>query len=495
MNTHTSNHGTTKGIILYHKILPILLLLITTIMCTSCTKSVAPDQSSTENISTDDISTETIYTVEPVSSIYKDDYLEACQLFADTYVYLEEKLLISREQFLIDSKGYADSIDWEVGGSEQFIKEIRKLIARFPDHHVSWNIDSSLYTQDYFYNLGLILTVSKDMTIKVGKVIDNSISNISEKDIVLKINGNDAYNEIKEFSSLMPQSTEAGTLETAARMYAVEYKFRPYRDQLDPVTLTLKNSNDDIYDVHLKWSPCALTTSVSESVDEGIMLLTNNALPSLEELPSDIEYINESLPYYYRTVNDTNIAILHVRNFAKWEQEDLDKTMGIIMTSNPDMLFLDLKDTSGGYFDHVLYLSHAIGIHEPFEFYLKVVDPNTHEITESVEDFNTIANTINLTNIWHGKTMLRINSICASGSDFFPRWFQLHDRGLVVGQPTGGAGGGTDDFELTHTKTTISISRRDRQILLDPKPIEGHSVIPEILDDRELMEILKDVIK
>lgn len=454
----------------------IMLIMLIQIILVSC------------NTDTDNLTQEKIIDKNK-AMLYKQDYIQACEIIANQYIYLEEKLHMSSEEFLNMMKNHEESIIW-TGEKKQFISEIRELLAKFPDGHMEWSIDRSMFINNKGMGLGIVLTVDKDEKIIIGKVLEHLSEDIKEGDEVIEINGNPPIEEIMSFSKINPQSTKAANMEVGARRYTVEYPIMPLRDELNDVILKIKKQDESIKEVVLSWRECPMTMTINGPENE--LLLTKNFKPSLEELPKDMNYKNNSLIYYFREINNKNIAILHPRDFANWNQEDLRYVFKEILKKSPDLLVLDLKDTAGGYLDQVLYLSHALGITKEFKYTLNTIDKDTHKPTSTNENLNNIEEKIQINNLYTGPVILRINSICASGSDYFPRWFQLNDRGKIVGMPTGGAGGGTNQFKLTNTKTTISVPLRDRILIDDIKSIEGNSVIPDIIDDRNLIDIITD---
>lgn len=426
-------------------------------------------------------------------NIYKEDYLQACKIISQDYIYLEDKLGITREEFIINCEAYADKLVWSED-KEVFINEIKNLMAMFDDGHINWKLDRSMYIRDRGMSLGLILTKNMDDDIIVGKVFEHLNEDVAVGDKIISIYGIPAYEAIEAFSRLNPQSTHNGSLEKAARMYGVDYPIQPLRPKLNDVIMVVEDSSGQQKELVLEWVESPMTGNVDEANDYNYMLLTKSLNPSLEEIPSDQDSVHPSLIFYYMHINSKNVAVLHPRDFYSWSQNDLDETLQVIMDKSPDLLVVDLKDTAGGNFDQVLYLSHALNIDEDFEFVLDAIEKETHKRIKREKNFNYISDSIDLKNVWKGDVMLRINAICASGSDYFPRWFQLNKRGLLIGQATAGAGGGTDDYVLNHTKTVISIPLRDRKISIDNQSIEGHSVMPDIEDDRTLREMLSDII-
>ena len=62
---------------------------------------------------------------------------------------------------------------------------------------------------------------------------------------------------------------------------------------------------------------------------------------------------------------------------------------------------------------------------------------------------------------------------------------------FFIGSPTAGAGGGTDEFILQNTKTSIYFPLRDRTIQSDAFGIEGYSVLPDVDESLESIKIIE----
>lgn len=303
--------------------------------------------------------------------------------------------------------------------------------------------------------------------------------------------------EIHNLALLAPRSTPISTFEYATRRLSTDFSFMPLRETYAPVTLKIKRTNGDEENVTLDWAECCGYTSFGESVDEsdGVpsIFLTPSLIPSTEEIPNDASYSHPSLLYYTRKVGDEVVAILHPRDFYRWSEEDLDQTMEALLAQEPTVFLIDLKDTAGGSFDQVLFLSHALDITNHFKYLCNTVHEDTGEAVLSHGNFDFIEREIDLKNTWDGKVIFKINPIVQSGGDFFSRWMQLNNKNnrfLFIGMPTGGAGAGTDSYELTHSKIEISVPLRDYQIFDDETPIEGHSVEPDLLTDMSVEAFL-----
>ncbi|MCT4593061.1 MAG: S41 family peptidase [Anaeromicrobium sp.] len=425
---------------------------------------------------------------------YKEDYKEACTLLAKNYIYLEEKLNVSRDEFLKECIDHAETVDWS-SGKETFVSEIRKLMAKFKDGHIYWQLEKELWPYEKGRFLGVVLTLNKDDKIYVGKAYKGFTDELSIGDEILTWNGKVIKEEIKRMGRIIPASTKASTNEKVARRLTLEIPFQPLRENFDPVKITYRNKEGKIKETTLTWKDCSATITVNKikkSKNPHMLLLTKGMQASLEDIPDDARYIHPSLIFYTRKINATKYVILHPRDFYQWEIEDLKKTFELIEEENPDVLVIDLKDTAGGNFNQVLYLAHVLNVEKPFDFQYDFIDKETGERTTGVDDFDFISKKIHYQKNWDKKLFIRINPMVASGGDYFTRWMQLNRRGVLFGLPTAGAGGGTDYFELKNTKTIIHIPLRDRKLLMDDKGIEGNSVMPDYIFDGELMDFFKE---
>ena len=263
------------------------------------------------------------------------------------------------------------------------------------------------------------------------------------------------------------------------------------RTTLQPVSITYKNCHGDLKKSVLNWQDCLPSVDTNyQSEDESAVFFTRSVMLSLEEIPGDAVYIHPSLLYYFRIVHSKKYAILHPRDFYHWSAEDLAKTFAAILSANPQCLVLDLKDTAGGAIDQVVYLSGQLGINKPFAFFSDMINKENNLRITGMGNYSHFLEEVKNEHIWNGEVILRINPICASASDMFPRWFQLNQRGKIVGLPTTGAGGGTDSFQLTHTGTVINIPLRERILTGDHQSIEGNPILPDHYTDLPLIQIL-----
>ncbi|HKK63273.1 MAG TPA: hypothetical protein VJ951_11985, partial [Bacteroidales bacterium] len=67
-------------------------------------------------------------------------------------------------------------------------------------------------------------------------------------------------------------------------------------------------------------------------------------------------------------------------------------------------------------------------------------------------------------------------------------------RGVIVGIPPAGRGGGTDDFELSNTHTEISFPLRERIPVQYHKSIESDIMKIDFFSGKEMKPLLRDFI-
>lgn len=429
-------------------------------------------------------------------NVYKEDYLQACSLISGNYIYLERKLNKTRQQFLDECVAYADTVDWSKGES-QFIHEIKMLRSKFHDGHFDWSLNDDLRSTDTKY-LGFTATIGSDNKVYVAKVYPAFTDQLSVGDEIIKWSGEEVANEIERLGQLLPKSTNAATNESAARRLSIEFSFQPVRDELEPVLITYKDNDGNMSELKLEWKKCAGTIDWEDVVLNGngqdnSVLATRSLEPSLEEIPADTQFIHPSLLYYIRDIDDQKYAIFHPRDFYNWDMSDLDETFKLILNENPNILVVDLKDSAGGAFNQVLYLSYILNVQDNFKFFYDFIDSKTQLRLTGIDNFDFITDEIRLDNVWEGEVVFRINPLTCSAGDFFSRRMQMSERGLIIGLPSAGAGGGTDTYTLDNTKTEISFPSRERIIMGDEKSLEGNSVVPDYLYDGDLIDYLREL--
>lgn len=64
------------------------------------------------------------------------------------------------------------------------------------------------------------------------------------------------------------------------------------------------------------------------------------------------------------------LVVLHPRDFFNWNISDLENTFKNILSEEPDALIIDLKDSAGGAFNQVLYLSYLLDVQKSFFFFM-----------------------------------------------------------------------------------------------------------------------------
>jgi len=421
------------------------------------------------------------------AAAFRDDYVAACRLLSERYVYLERKLKCSRTRFLEGCLQHAAQVDW-TQGRDTFVRELRALMARLQDSHAGWTIPSTLAVLDSVHSLGFISTVGADGRLRVARLVPGFPVRLHTGEEILTLNGEPALLVLDRLGALMPGSTLAATRELAARRLAFERPGMPLRERLDPVVLRVRGRDGREREETLVWKSVELTGDVKRT-DQ--LLMTNFLQPSLEELPEDAEWFaKERLCLYWRVSGARRVAVLHPRGFWEWTPQELDEVFARIEAGRADLLVIDLKDTAGGAFDQVLYMAHQLGITRRFQFFADYIDAKSGMRITGVDDFDRQAIGLDPRHVWRGPTAVRTSTTCMSGADFFPLWFQINHRGFLFGRTTTGAGGGTDEVRLPRTGACISFPLRERIPLGAQHSVEGHGVVPDWETDGELPELL-----
>lgn len=417
---------------------------------------------------------------------FRADYLEACALVASKYVYFERKCDQTREGFLEERRAAADSLAWS---PQVFVRELRALRARFPDGHFSWRVPQEISPVEGFHTLGFAATFTRDSLLIIERVFAHYAPELRVGDIILAVDGVESAEALHRWAARAPQSTPAATLEVAARNLALIKGFAPLLDEPGEVTLTLSRGGR-VHDVTLTYQRCPVTTSVSESAsDPAVLLLQRNGYLSLEEIPTDHLAPHPALLLYRLSTPSRGYAVLHARDFRSWQDADIDSAMRVIHAWAPDALVIDLKDCSGGAFNQMLMMSHAVGVTEPFRFFYDMVDEDGRR-RSGVGDFTAIAERIHIEHPWDGELIVRSNEICGSACDFFLRWMRLHGRAVIVGTAPAGRGGGTDRFELDRTGASISFPLRERIPFGYRSSLEGETMKVDVLSELKLPALL-----
>ncbi len=420
---------------------------------------------------------------------FKQDYLEACELIAKKYVYFERKSPLTRDAFIQQRVKYTNSIQWNKAA---FVTAIRDLRASFPDGHFSWSIPRELSPVDGFYTLGFVPTFTSDSILVVKKIYPYYNSRFMVNDTISEINGIPATDLIKFYGKRDPQSTLNTTYEIAARNLSLIKYFSPVVDELEPLQFTVLRNGRQL-EFAAEYKKCSLTTDVAESrKDSTIILLQRNFHLSLEEIPDSSLSLHPSLLLYSMMKNNKKYCVLHPRDFYGWDDSDIDTVFGMIHSLNPDVLIIDLKDSSGGGFNQMLYLSFAVNVTKDFRFFYDIIDEDNRRIS-GVDDFNFISEKIEVKNIWKGKLLVRSNEICGSACDFFVRWMRMNKRAPIVGTAPAGRGGGTDGFILKNTKTKIKFPLRERIPLNYPHSIEGEIFGMDYISEENLKNLLENL--
>lgn len=404
----------------------------------------------------------------------RNDIKEACNLITEKYIYLEDKLNTDRKQFRKDC-GKFTALITEDNPVDGFITAMNRIRSMFKDGHFDWELNTNFYDNTGNKSLGVILTV-KNSKVIVGSILPQSgIEGIEVGDEVIKWNGRPINTELKEMIKYEPQSAATASKEVAARNLTFDRSSRPSLRKHESVKIEFKGKNGKIKKASLEWNVYDI-------------LLTRNGYPSLEHIPKkQFSFGNKKSLIVYR--DDSRHVIIHPRDFAYWGPKDLDKAISKIYSMRPGVLVVDLRDTAGGYFEQVVYLSRALGVNEPMSLTTRELKEDNKYISYKT-DLDKAIKQYSPSKKWNGKTIFMINPICGSGCEFFARWMQINKRGKLVGKPTNGRGGGYDTFTLKNSKSALSIPIRDRRISGDQYPIEGHPVKPDIECHNDLQSCL-----
>ncbi len=404
------------------------------------------------------------------------------------YIHFERKYQLTREEFITERTLCADSINWS---REVFIQELRGLRGRFCDGHFSWSIPHDLSPIDSWYTLGFAATFTNDGVLVVKTVYPYYNRDLLVGDEIIELGGLPASDTIRIWGMREPQSTSEATDEVAARNLSIVRPVKPLVDTLAHVPVQVVRDNQ-LFTCQLSYQKCFVTTDVAESrSDCSKILLQRNGYLSLEAIPDEVQEIHPSLLLYELNVNDSKYCILHPRDFMSWEAGDIDSVMGLVTDMKPDALVIDLKDCSGGAFNQMLYLSHAVGVRERFRFFFDAIGAEGRRLS-GVDDFDFISERIALKNSWSGTLIIRSNEICGSGGDFFIRWMKLHDRATILGIPPAGRAGGTDRFILDRTNASISFPLRERIPFGFPCSVEGEMMPIDHLSEDDLETLLDE---
>ena len=426
---------------------------------------------------------------------YKQDYQEACKIISTHYIYLEKKLGISREEFLQKQLAYANQINW-MNGKYDLIREIRELCAQFPDGNFTWSLPDNLCDSLQYYSLGFVGTFDPyDSIVKVEKVYPSFKIPLEPGDIIRSWNGKPMMEVLKENNKKNPQSTPLSNFEINTRLLSFYYPSFPLIEKLEPVIMDVERKEKSKTHT-LGWQKCDISLSHITAQKyykspKRIVLFTRDIKPSLEEIPEDAQFIHESLYYYFYYEGDKKIAVLHPRDFFFWSQHDINITLAEIKKGNPNILVIDLKDAASGDLSSVLFLSNAMGIHEPFRFFYDYTARDNGMRMTGVNDFNHIESGITINNVWEGPLLLRTNPVCGSGCDYFTHWVLLNKRATLIGLPPAGSAGGTDTFILPNTGIHLEIPSMERIIVGSDHSIESSELKPLIFHNGPLKEVVR----
>ena len=365
----------------------------------------------------------------------------------------------------------------------------------FPDGHWGWYIPRGASPFKGYYTLGFVATYTQNNYLIVKKVYEKYNSVLFENDTILSIQKKPARVYIQQFAKKDPQSTKESSYEVAARNISLIKPRTPLYKSLENIKIKVKRKGK-VYVYDLEWKRCPLSSNIKECMeDSSVLLIQGNGHLSLEEYDTVDYSYHKSFYLSYKTIMNKKIAILHIKDFNKWKQTIVDSIIRNINKENPNSLIIDLKDSAGGGFDCVLYLSYSLGIQKEYTFQYDYIN-NENKRIKTTSNFNFITNSINKTNaVYNGKLFVRTNEICGSACDFFARHIQANKRGKIIGQPPAGRGGGTDSFKLTHTFTLINIPQRERIPHDYKKSIESEIMSIYLKSEQPLDLLIEELIK
>lgn len=396
------------------------------------------------------------------------DYAEAVKAFARDYVYLEEKTGMSRAAFIEESMKSAPGIRDAAG----FVDAMWRFRSMVPDGHFGWSIDPDLSPMGESRRLPFVATV-KDGFVSISSVEAGSqaeTAGLVPGAILTSWNGAPVRAELERLCALMPQSTKRATEEWCVRFLAFNPAWAPLPTPNAPVEIGFRDASGATKKLTLDWM-------------EGRPFITRNGIPSTEDIPSDAVRLHASIYLYRREVSGKKVAFAHFRDFSTWGLAEL-RLLGVMLSKDkPDLLLIDLKDSAGGAFDQVMYLSAFLGIRKPFAFTQKTYDSAAGRHVEEEADFGWLLERAEGLPAWDGPTALRTNPVCGSGCDYFAYWFKKNSRGVVVGEETAGRGAGTDTLSLEATGVEVDIPARDRRMSGETHSIEGHPVQPDVFHE------------
>ena len=236
-----------------------------------------------------------------IMTFIKRDYIEACTLIAQNYIYLEPKLNVSREQFLADHLKHADEVNWN-NNKTIFIKEMQNLRMLFPDGHFGIEFSNTVSPIRKGKFLGFTCSLSDYGNVYVGRIYPFFSSVLSKGDIILEWNDISIHTEIERLAELDPQSTDFASLEKAARLLTLDYPFYPLRSDYDPVKIKyLEKDSGKIRECTFIWADGSATTDW-KNVSENEILVNPSGIPSLETLPTDSLWVNDRLVLLYKEI-------------------------------------------------------------------------------------------------------------------------------------------------------------------------------------------------
>lgn len=244
-------------------------------------------------------------------------------------------------------------------------------------------------------------------------------------------------------------------------------------------------------------------------IDKGVVKQT-----IVEALPKDsIAYYkklkyptqtNSRMPYegiIYKNYPDLSYACLTIKDFHKdvlketYKQDftaEIKKAFEHISSSNTKNLILDLRNNQGGDIEYGVYLLSYL-INEDF----RVVDQYYKVSTLSGQLSKATGEALGIHHpkdiCFKGQLYILINGGSFSNSGIVASILKQHNRGVFIGNETGGnakvLAGYVKEFNLPNSSIHIEIPTR-QFMLNEQMPLSGHGTIP----DFDIIETIDDVL-
>lgn len=413
---------------------------------------------------------------------------ENCQKLKEEFryiVYMGQKIYVHRSQKQaetgIDYEALAKEIEESITDATDYTSYSRlmqKWAASFYDGHVNY-FHKSNPLDLIIYETPLKFEILAAATDHEQVVVANNIRrhNISRGDQLLAVNGDKIEDFIRREKEYISGSTEIQRRLRVVRQLLITYG---HREGQKPLTLTFER-NGQIREVTVKRRQIDIENYQKES-KENLEVRT---------LPGSIAYIN------VRTFADRQLRQALVEAFEK-----IDGTKGLL---------LDLRENTGGASIVSDVIAGYLSSERMVRFYAdfrrtKEATPwmddwledlgssPDGEFTDKNRHYNLVDRSIFENSKLRGKTygkpvVILIGPQCFSACDVFLHLVREHKLATLVGEPTSGGAGGDGRIELAHSGASFRYAVARKYTSVRQAPIEGISVVPDILIERTSEDI------